>query len=253
MKLLRVMETFSTHIDGSPRVYSEGMIVKADDPAVKGRDRFFMDAQKFAEQEAGLTSETATAAPNERRSIRDALKRSASRAQKVAEAANRTGADDGEADPESGSNQVPGVNRKDGSEDPDEPTAEQKRKKEAVLKVAREVNRTGADDGMPDPESDDNQVSGVNRKDAEDAERDSDPQNEDKKTPKDVQELAEEVNRTGADDGQVDPESGSNQVPGVNRLDPNDPDLPEDEEPATKKEPTGKPAKKPANRPAKKG
>lgn len=56
-------------------------------------------------------------------------------------------------------------------------------------------------------------------------------------TPKHVMKLAQELNRTGADDGEPDPESGSNQVVGVNRVDKDDPDLPAGDKPAAEKEP----------------
>lgn len=82
MKLYRVMEAFSTWgPDGTPRVYTEGQIVKDDDPALKGRDAYFMDAQDFAEREAGV--EAATAAPGERRSLtKPVAKRTQKRTQK---------------------------------------------------------------------------------------------------------------------------------------------------------------------------
>lgn len=66
---------------------------------------------------------------------------------------------------------------------------------------------------------------------------------EDKKSKDAVMKVAEKVNRTGAGDGEADPESGSNQVVGVNRVDADDPDLPAGDKPAAQKEP-GKASKK---------
>lgn len=164
MKVMRVIEAFSTDVDGVPRVFTEGMLLKSSDPVCKGRGRFLMDAEVYTDRAvsggASDATETATAAPGERRARW--ARKSAQRAQKRAEDVNPRGADDGEKDPESGSNQVPGVNRKDPAEDPTKQTAEQKRSEKAALAVAEEVNRTGADDGEPDPESGPSQIPGVN-------------------------------------------------------------------------------------------
>lgn len=218
MGVLRVSEAFSTDVDGVPRVYPAGTLIDSKDPVAKGRERFFAKVEDYVARSnasnAGAT-ETATAAPGERRSRREA-KKAARAAQKIAEEANRTGADDGEADPESGSNQVPGVNRTDGSDDGDTQTAEQKRSEKAVQKVAEEVNPTGADDGQKDPESASSQVPGVNRK-GQAAPTVAKKTAAQKRSSAAVQKAAEEANPTGADDGEKDPESGSNQVEGVNR------------------------------------
>lgn len=256
-KVMRVIEAFSTDVDGVPRVFPEGHLFRSDDPVVKGRDRFLMDAEVYSDRalRGSDAVETATAAPGEKRSLRRArAKESKKRAEAAGREVNREGADDGEADPESGPSQVPGVNRKEGYEEPgDEPqTAEQKRSVAQVQKLGEEVNRSGADDGQADPESGDSQVPGVNYKKGYEVPVDV-TTNEDKDTPKDVVRMGEEANREGADDGEKDPESGSNQVPGVNRLDPEDPDLPDDELPAGEKDPVKAPAKAAARKaPAKK-
>ncbi|HKY57536.1 MAG TPA: hypothetical protein VJL80_05820 [Aeromicrobium sp.] len=77
MKILRVIEAFATTVDGVPRMYTEGMLVKSTDPIVKGRERHFMDSEAYADRllaetygiAGGTTAatETATAAPGERR------------------------------------------------------------------------------------------------------------------------------------------------------------------------------------------
>lgn len=125
MTVLRVIEPFSTDVDGVPRVFPAGALVQSTDQVVNGREQFFMDAAEFAERSTkSTTGETASAAPGEVRLRGRAMKRTAAqkRATKkaLAEKAPPSGAGDGEPDPESGPSQIPGVNRDPSATVPEE-------------------------------------------------------------------------------------------------------------------------------------
>lgn len=155
MPVLRVVEPFAADVDGVPRVFPAGHLIQSNDPVAKGRERFFVKVEDFvSRQTASGAVETATAAPGERRQRSEAAKKA------IVKAARRmSGADDGEKDPESGSNQVKGVNKKDG--DPVAP-GEQNLTKAQEKVIEENAAPTGADDGEPDPESGASQVPGVN-------------------------------------------------------------------------------------------
>lgn len=67
---LRVKEAHSFDHQGVPVTMRVGALVADDDPRVKGRERFYEPADTAAARETGPRSETATAAPGERRTRR---------------------------------------------------------------------------------------------------------------------------------------------------------------------------------------
>lgn len=66
--MLRARESFAfTDKNGIPRVVSAGQEVYADDPNVKGREHLFEAGDARLQRAANLATETASAAPGERR------------------------------------------------------------------------------------------------------------------------------------------------------------------------------------------
>lgn len=101
----RVMSTFATtDKNGTPKIYSEGDIVRGDDPAVKGRADYFMDIQMWVDRESGV--EQATAAPGERRALtRSVAKKARKRPAPEKPVENQTGV---EAKPDTSSTTTTG-------------------------------------------------------------------------------------------------------------------------------------------------
>lgn len=66
----RVKESHSFDDQGVPYTMRVGMLVDDDDPRIKGREQFYEDADTAAARTSvTTTSETATAAPGELRSV----------------------------------------------------------------------------------------------------------------------------------------------------------------------------------------
>lgn len=100
MSTLRVIEPFACDVDGVPHVYRAGDLVSAKDKVVKGRERFFVDAEVFA-QRASVGSklqtsatETATAGPGEKRGRRAPSRRASKKATPAKKAASNKPAAD---------------------------------------------------------------------------------------------------------------------------------------------------------------
>lgn len=76
MALLTVTEAFADFRSGYPVVYTPGMLVDERDPVIKGREAHFI----VAEHAVRPSAETATAAPNERRTRGRAAKKATKKA-----------------------------------------------------------------------------------------------------------------------------------------------------------------------------
>ncbi len=64
----RVKEAHSYDQGGVPIVMRVGALVDDDDPRIKGREQFYEPAEDAAVRTSAVATETATAAPGERRS-----------------------------------------------------------------------------------------------------------------------------------------------------------------------------------------
>lgn len=85
MVIKRCREAFAASVDGTPRMYTVGMLVDGSDPVIKGREALFEDVETHVSDKAARQApqvERATAEPGERRSLpprRQTAKKTASK------------------------------------------------------------------------------------------------------------------------------------------------------------------------------
>ncbi len=72
----RVKESHSFDHQGGPTVMRIGTLVEDDDPRLKGRERYYEEADVAAARTSVTSVETATAEPGARRSVSKSLKES---------------------------------------------------------------------------------------------------------------------------------------------------------------------------------
>ncbi|WP_406730898.1 hypothetical protein [Streptomyces sp. NBC_01794] len=72
MAIKRCVAAFAASADGTPRMYTVGLLVDASDPIIKGREHLFEDVETHVADKAARQApkvEQATAEPGEKRSV----------------------------------------------------------------------------------------------------------------------------------------------------------------------------------------
>lgn len=72
MPIKRCVAAFAASVDGTPRMYTVGLLVDASDPIIKGREHLFEDVETHVADKAARQAprvEQATAGPGEKRSL----------------------------------------------------------------------------------------------------------------------------------------------------------------------------------------